>query len=66
MLSYAGLPQLGVDVELFGGAEHATHPGIAAWFAGIEDGRCKFGLDRTHVEDAARLTGVLCHEMAHA
>ena len=40
--------------------------GAAAMFFGEEEGRLRFGLDLTHVDDAERLAGVLAHEVAHA
>jgi hypothetical protein len=42
------------------------HAGTAAWFAGIRDGTCLFGVDTTQLADPVGLVGTLAHEVAHA
>ena len=73
LLRYAGLGELEVQVELFsegtiadaaGGTSHHRAP--AAWFAGIEDGRCSFGVNIDLLRDAQRLPAAIAHEVAHA
>jgi hypothetical protein len=78
LLAYAGLPDLGVHVRLFaneagsrtvdvrGGVTSSEHAGAAAWFAGIEDGRCLFGTDVQKLETPDHLAGIMAHEVAHA
>jgi hypothetical protein len=76
-LAYAGLEQLDVDVEPFATeaevelgevAEVRSHrkQGAAAWFRGIEEGCCLFGVELELVDDPERLVGALAHEVAHA
>ncbi|WP_437785649.1 hypothetical protein [Sorangium sp. So ce1097] len=75
LLSYAGLQGLRAHVELFAQPTLARdelwgssfrHRGAAAWFAGIEDGTCRFGVDARKLTAPEALVGVLCHEVAHA
>jgi hypothetical protein len=79
LLVYAGLPDLEVDVELFESDLAAekraadrpasggwSHRGTAAWFAGIEDGRCLFGASTAKLAVPDVLAGVMAHEVAHA
>jgi hypothetical protein len=69
LLRYAGLGELGVDMVSYAGGDAPStghHAGIAGWFAGIVDGRCRFGFDERHVEDDDAIVGVMCHEVAHA
>lgn len=72
---YAGLGELGVRVTVYEQAEHAEFdhhgvghggPGAAAWFAGIHDGRCEYGVERRELGDPEELIGTLGHEVAHA
>ena len=42
------------------------HEGTAAWFAGIRDGVCSFGVDTHQLNDPIALVGTLSHEVAHA
>lgn len=42
------------------------HQGTAAWFAGIRDGVCSFGVDTNGLDDPIGLIGTLAHEVAHA
>lgn len=76
LLRYAGLVELGVQMQLF--AEHDAarasgglvqserHAGAAAWFAGIEDGVCLFGTNVDKLADALGVAAALAHESAHA
>ncbi|HWB74995.1 MAG TPA: hypothetical protein VG755_08560, partial [Nannocystaceae bacterium] len=76
LLRYAGLGELGVQLQLF--AEHDAarasgglvqserHAGAAAWFAGIDDGVCRFGTNIDKLGDALGVTAALAHESAHA
>jgi hypothetical protein len=76
LLAYAGLGDLGVMVHVVDdrtpeqrhgrlGAS-APHRRVAAWFAGIEDDTCLFGVFRGALHGADDLVGALCHEVAHA
>jgi hypothetical protein len=49
-----------------GSASAWTHRGAAAWFAGIEEGRCLFGADARKLATPDLLAGVMAHEVAHA
>lgn len=42
------------------------HPNAPAWFAGIENGVCKFGIDIHEMSDPQSLIAALSHEIAHA
>ena len=72
MLQYAGMGDLDVCFEAFAendpdATEGGTRCGTtAAYFRGIEDGRCLFGLNIEGSGDAEYLAGVMCHEVAHA
>jgi hypothetical protein len=78
LLSYAGLPELQVDVELYqgerdvkaidagGNATQWSHKGAAAWFAGINGDRCLFGAEASKLDTPDMLAGVMAHEVAHA
>ncbi|MBV1859410.1 MAG: hypothetical protein KUG77_13440, partial [Nannocystaceae bacterium] len=76
LLLYAGLGSLGVSVELFEGDHEvqfdvggrpsgSRHHGAAAWFAGIEDGVCIFGVEVDQLDDALSVTAAMAHETAH-
>lgn len=77
ILRYAGLSHLRVAlwVDAYATRVGAIDPlndrshgreGTAAWFAGIVDGTCLFGLDEARLDDAESVAGVLAHEVAHA
>jgi hypothetical protein len=40
--------------------------GTAGWFAGIHDGRCRFGVQIEQLHDPEQAAGVMAHEVAHA
>lgn len=78
VLVYAGLDELQVELDTFsqpaqvreldehGRARAWGHQGAAAWFAGIEDGRCQFGVAEQRIRQPETLVATLCHEVAHA
>ena len=76
VLGYAGLSDLGLTIEIdrFSDAKGEVlldgrpggHEGTAAWFAGIHDGVCAFGVDLRGLDDPIGLIGTLAHEVAHA
>lgn len=76
LLGYAGLDHLTLTLEIdqFSQATGKVmmdgtaggHEGTAAWFAGIRDGVCAFGVDTRGLEDPIGLAGTLAHEVAHA
>ncbi|MFV8750137.1 hypothetical protein ACNOYE_06275 [Nannocystaceae bacterium ST9] len=77
LLAYAGLGQLGVELELFEGERELEldaqgrdrvvgHQGAAAWFAGIVDGVCQFGCEVDQLRDPIGVVGAMAHEVAHA
>lgn len=76
VLWYADLEHLDVTLELGSYAtpggkishrgEAGSHDGASAWFAGIHDNVCSFGVDVRKLEDPGSLAGVLAHEVAHA
>lgn len=78
LMAYAGLDDLGVAIHLYDSSHPyrivdddgrewlPPHEGAAAYFAGIRDGACQFGLDLRAAGDAERVLGILAHEVAHA
>ncbi len=76
LLGYSGLAHLDlvIDIDRFSDAAGEVgldgrplgHQGTAAWFAGIRNGRCSFGVDTAQLGDPAGLVGTLAHEVAHA
>lgn len=78
ILSYAGLQDLEIELDTFsqpdvvrelddrGEAKQWGHQGAAAWFAGIEEGRCHFGIAVERIGEPITLVATLCHEVAHA
>jgi len=76
VLGYAGLDhlELTLDIDRFSDATGKVlsdgraggHRGTAAWFAGIRDGVCSFGVDTAQLRDPEGLVGTLAHEVAHA
>jgi hypothetical protein len=65
LMLYAGL-DLDADLHLYDREDAAYHPNHIAWFAGIEEGRCRFGLDVHQLDDPQSLVAAFCHEIAHA
>jgi len=78
ILAYAGLEGLEVELDTFsqpdevrelderGQAKAWGHSGAAAWFAGIDAGRCQFGVAVERIGEPITLVATLCHEVAHA
>lgn len=73
LLAYAGLGALGVRVETYrgGGAgtperSCAASRTSAAWFAGIELGQCRLGVDTATITRPGDLLSAMSHEIAHA
>lgn len=78
ILGYAGLGSLDVVLDTFsqpdevrelderGGARAWGHQGAAAWFAGIHDGACHFGVAEERMGEPVTLVATLCHEVTHA
>lgn len=78
ILAHAGLEALEVELDTFsqpdevqelderGEAKAWGHSGAAAWFAGIEEGRCHFGVAAERIGEPITLVSTLCHEVAHA
>lgn len=66
LMLYAGL-DLGADLRVYDRDKAVYHHEEAiAWFAGIEKGRCRFGVDVDQLDDPQILIAALCHEIAHA
>ncbi len=66
LMLYAGL-DLAADLRVYDRSEaRYHHEGTIAWFAGIEGGRCRFGLEVSQLDDPQILIAALCHEIAHA
>jgi hypothetical protein len=73
---YAGLDDLGVDIEWMerhgepprrGVAPSSVrHEGAAVYFAGIVDDVCVFEVDVEQLQDGLGVTAALAHEVAHA
>lgn len=76
LLDYAQLTQLTLvlEVDRFSiptgkvllDGRAGGHEGTAAWFAGIRDRTCLFGVDTNQLSDPIGLVGTLSHEVAHA
>lgn len=76
LLGYATLGGLTLTLEIAQFSETAGHvrmdgtagghQGTAAWFDGIRDGVCAFGVDTIGLRDPMGLIGTLAHEVAHA
>lgn len=66
LMLYAGL-DLGADLHVYDRDKALyLHEDAIAWFAGIEKGRCRFGVDVDQLDDPQILIAALCHEIAHA
>ena len=65
LMLYAGL-DLDADLEVYDPDEGLYHADTIAWFAGIENGRCRFGVDSEQLGDPQVLIAAFCHEIAHA
>lgn len=66
LMLYAGL-DLAADLRVYDRSEARYHrEGAIAWFAGIEGGRCRFGVEASQIDDPQILIAALCHEIAHA
>jgi hypothetical protein len=59
-------PEVVREIDDRGRAKAWGHEGTAAWFAGIHDGRCHFGIAEEGIDDPTGLVATLCHEVAHA
>jgi len=74
LMHYAGLGELKVQLKAW--RERPLIPGhlaasdvdghAAAWFAGIHDGTCEFGLELDQLRKEDSLVAALGHEVAHA
>jgi hypothetical protein len=65
LMLYAGL-DLDADLEVYDRDEGLYHADTIAWFAGIEGGRCRFGVGSEQLGDPQVLIAAFCHEIAHA
>jgi hypothetical protein len=63
LMHFAGLDELRVHMTSFGKSEYGH---TAGWYAGIEDGRCSFGVAIHQMRDPEAAAGVMAHEVAHA
>lgn len=67
LLRWAGLGALQASVTVFDQAPEASGAVHAvAWFAGIEDGVCRFGVRADQLTEDDAVVGAMCHEVAHA
>lgn len=73
IMQYAGLAAVPCAVERFvydgdpgdgDGAQRGRH--VVAFFEGVHDGVCRFGVNCAQLGDPEFLIGVLAHEVAHA
>jgi hypothetical protein len=65
LMLYANI-DLPAEVTAFDRHLSEEHPNAPAWFAGIENGICKFGIDIHELNDPQSLIAALSHEVAHA
>ncbi|EDM77831.1 hypothetical protein PPSIR1_01352 [Plesiocystis pacifica SIR-1] len=71
---YAGLDELDVDVRIFEeeraspdvSSNSVKHEGAAAYFAGIVDEVCLYGVNADRLDDGLGVTATMAHEVAHA
>jgi hypothetical protein len=66
LMHQAGLGKLAFTLSGFDERDDAWDSGTAGWFAGIEDGRCLFGVHLKQLKDPEAAIGVMAHEVAHA
>src|SRR5215213_10372441 len=66
LMSLAGLDRLTFSLSEFDEESDAWDAGTAGWFAGIENGRCHFGVHVRQLGDPEAAVGVMAHEVAHA
>jgi hypothetical protein len=65
VMLYADL-ELDASLETYDRSHGVYHSNTIAWFAGIEAGCCRFGVDIGELADPQSLIASLCHEVAHA
>lgn len=65
LMMYANI-DLPAEITAYDRRISEDHPNVPAWFAGIEDGVCKFGIDIHEMSDPQSLIAALSHEIAHA
>ena len=65
LMLYANV-DLSAEVTAFNRHLSEEHPNAPAWFAGIDNGVCKFGVDIHELGDPQSLIAALSHEVAHA
>ena len=65
LMLYANI-DLTAEVTAFDRHLSEEHPNAPAWFAGIENGVCKFGIDIHELNEPQSLIAALSHEVAHA
>jgi hypothetical protein len=67
LLHYADGGHLDAKVTLYQTSlGQEVHEGAVAWFAGIHDNACLFGVDTSQLREHDAVVGTLCHEVAHA
>jgi hypothetical protein len=67
LLRYAGGDHRDARVTLYGESRGCNaHEGAVAWFSGIKDGTCVFGVHMSQLREHDAIVGTLCHEVAHA
>jgi hypothetical protein len=71
LLRHAGLGHLTCTVRLFTRIPEVNplgsgHQGAIAWFSGINNGVCDFGIDVAQLDDPQLLVAAMAHEVTHA
>jgi hypothetical protein len=65
LMLYANI-DLAAELVAFNRHMSEAHPNAPAWFAGIENGQCRFGIDIAELSEPQSLIACLSHEVAHA
>jgi hypothetical protein len=63
---YANEAQVRYTASVGGVQSSYKKEGAAAWFAGLLEDTCFFGVEEDQLEDVEQLAGALAHEVAHA
>jgi len=66
LMHHAGLGEVPFTLSGFEGASTAWDANTAGWYAGVDEGRCRFGVHLRQLRDPESAVGVMAHEVAHA
>lgn len=72
LMQYASLGSIDIEATMFVDVEWPGHEdstgcrSLAGFFAGIDDGVCRFGYNAANPADEAYMSGIMAHEVSHA